>query len=168
MILKEAVKRLSFTISKGNKPNQNDVDAFNEVIRNLKLSEQETVQENLLFAKLYTFTLSELLSYYTDIDMANKEINRILSEPMAIEKLQLSLRRMELQNYFNRKKILDPFLKNKTANELEEIHERYKNKLPGLNALEFAKCGNNWDAESVKYNIENSINLSIKNFKNYV
>lgn len=168
MILKEAVKRLSFTISKGNKPNQNDVDAFNEVIRNLKLSEQETVQENLLFAKLYTFTLTELLSYYTDIDMANKEINRILSEPMAIEKLQLSLRRMELQNYFNRKKILDPFLKNKTTNELEEIHERYKNKLPELNALEFAKCGNNWDAESVKYNIENSINLSIKNFKNTI
>jgi len=168
MILKEAVKRLSFTISKGNKPNQNDVDAFNEIIRNLKLSEQETLQENLLFAKLYTFTLSELLAYYTDIEMANKEINRILSEPMAIEKLQMSLRRMELQNYFNRKKILDPFLKNKTANELEEIHERYKNKLPGLNVLEFEKCGNNWDAEAVKYNIENSINLSIKNFKNYV
>jgi len=141
MILKEAVKRLSFTISKGNKPNQNDVDAFNEIIRNLKLSEQETLQENLLFAKLYTFTLSELLAYYTDIEMANKEINKILSEPMAIEKLQLSLRRMELQNYFNRKKILDPFLKNKTANELEEIHERYKNKLPGLNVLEFEKCG---------------------------
>jgi hypothetical protein len=100
--------------------------------------------------------------------MANKEINRILSEPMAIEKLQLSLRRMELQNYFNRKKILDPFLKNKTANELEEIHERYKNKLPGLNVDEFLKCGNNWDTESVKYNIENSINLSIKNFKNTV
>ena len=33
---------------------------------------------------------------------------------------------------------------------------------------EFLKCGNNWDAEAVKYNIENSINLSIKNFKNYV
>jgi hypothetical protein len=168
MILKEAVKRLSFTISKGNKPNQNDVEAFNEIIRNLKLSEQETVQENLLFAKLYTFTLTELLAYYTDIEMANKEINRILSEPMATEKLQLSLRRMELQNYFNRKKILDPFLKNKTANELEEIHERYKNKLPGLNVDEFLKCGNNWDTESVKYNIENSINLSIKNFKNTV
>jgi hypothetical protein len=168
MILKEAVKRLSFTISKGNKPNQNDVDAFNEIIRNLKLSEQETVQENLLFAKLYTFTLTELLAYYTDIEMANKEINKILSEPMAIEKLQMSLRRMELHNYFNRKKILDPFLKNKTANELEEIHERYKNKLPGLNVDEFLKCGNNWDAEAVKYNIENSINLSIKNFKNYV
>jgi len=54
---------LSFTISKGNKPNQKDVDAFNEIIRNLKLSEQETVQENLLFSKLYIFPLSELLTY---------------------------------------------------------------------------------------------------------
>lgn len=168
MTLKEALKRLRFTIAKGNKPNQSDVEAFNFISEFLEKEQQKTIQDNLLFAKLYAFTLSELLNFYTDVDFANKEINRILSEPIGIEKLLLSLRRMELQNYFNRKKILDPFLKEKTASELEEIHKRYKDKLPQLDTMEFAKCGNNWDFETVKYQLETQINLSIQNFKNNV
>lgn len=168
MKLKDAFKRLSFTISKQNKPSQIDADAFNEIAKFFKINEEKTIQENLLFAKLYAFTLSELLNYYADVDFANKEINKILSKPICIEKLQLSLRRMELQNYFNQKNILDPFLKNKTAQELEEICERYKDKLPQLDSIEFAKCGNNWDLETIKYQLENSINLSIQNYKNNV
>ena len=166
MQLKEAFKRLRFTISKQNKPNQTDADAFNEISKYFELHQKDIVQDNLLFAKLYCFTLSELLSYYTDIDFANKELNKILSEPICIEKLQLRLKTMELRNYFNRKGILDPFLKTKTSSELEEIHKRYVDKLPELNALELLKCGNNWDLEAVKYNLESNINLSIQHFKN--
>jgi hypothetical protein len=168
MKLIEAFKRLRFTISKQNKPNQTDADAFNEISKYFELHHKDIIQDNLLFAKLYCFTLSELLSYYTDIDFANKEINKVLSEPICIEKLQLRLKNMELQNYFKRKNILDPFLKTKTFSELEEIHARYIDKLPELNAIEFAKCGNNWDKQSVIYQLENQINLSIQNFKNNV
>lgn len=170
MKLKDAFKRLSFTLSKQNKPNQTDVDAFNEIAKQFKLSEEKTIQDNLLFAKLYAFTLSELTNYYCDIDFANKQINKLLSEPiyLRIEILKNSLKRLELQNYFNQKRILDPFLKTKTADELEEIHNRYLDKLPELNAIDFAKCGNNWDFETVKYNLEHSINLSIQNLKNNV
>jgi hypothetical protein len=75
---------------------------------------------------------------------------------------------MELKNYFSRKGILDPFLKTKTVKELEEINERYKDKLPNLDPIEFLKCGNNWDSEAVKYQLESSINLSIQNFKNEI
>jgi hypothetical protein len=75
---------------------------------------------------------------------------------------------MEYRNYFSRKEILDPFLKTKTVKELEAIHESYKDKLPELNAIEFIKCGNNWDKEAVIYNLESNINLSIQNFKNNV
>lgn len=166
MKLSDAFKRLRFTISNQNKPNQNDADAFNEISKYFQLHQKDIIQDNLLFAKLYCFTLSELLSYYTDIDFANKELNKILSEPICIEKLQLRLMTMEFQNYFQRKKILDPFLKTKTASELEEIHSRYINKLPELNVIEFAKCGTNWDIESVKYQLELNINLSIQHFKN--
>lgn len=166
MKLTDAFKRLRFTISNQNKPNQNDADAFNEISKYFELHQKDIIQDNLLFAKLYAFTLSELLSYYTDIDFANKELNKVLSEPICLEKLQLRLKNMEFQNYFKRKNILDPFLKTKTVQELEEIHERYIDKLPELNAIEFAKCGNNWNLESVKYNLESSINLSIQNFKN--
>lgn len=168
--LKEAFKRLSFTISKGNKPNKADIEAYNEISKFFKMAEEKTIQDNLLFAKLYTLVLSDFLMYYTDIDFANKEINRVLAEPMElrINILQQRLKLMELQNYFNRKNILDPFLKTKNASELEEIHNRYIDKLPQLDSNEFLKCCNNWDIESVKYQLENNINLSLQNFKNYV
>jgi len=168
MKLSEAFNRLRYTISNQNKANQNDADAFNEISKYFELHQKDIIQDNLLFAKLYCFTLSELLSYYTDIDFANKELNKVLSEPICIEKLQLRLKTMELQNYFKRKIILDPFLKTKTAKELEEIHARYIDKLPELDAIEFSKCGNNWNIESVKYNLESSINLSIQHFKNEI
>jgi hypothetical protein len=75
---------------------------------------------------------------------------------------------MELRNYFAQRKILDPFLKTKTVKELEAIHERYLDKLPQLDPIEFAKVANNWNTDAVTYNLETSINLSIQNFKNNV
>ena len=170
MKLSEAFNRLRYTISNQNKANQNDADAFNEISKYFELHQKDIIQDNLLFAKLYAFTLSELLSYYTDVDFANKEINKILSEPIGLRLniLQYRLKNMELQNYFKRKRILDPFLKTKTVQELEEIHERYKDKLPELDVIEFSKCSNNWDIETVKYNLESNINLSIQHFKNEI
>jgi hypothetical protein len=168
MKLTEAFQRLRFTLTKQNKPNQTDIDAFNEIGKYFTLHQKDIIQDNLLFAKLYAFTLSELLIYYSDVDFANKELNKVLSEPVCIEKLSLSLRTMELKNYFAQKKILDPFLKTKTVKELEEIHERYLDKLPQLDPIEFAKVGNNWSEVEVIYNLESNINLSIQNFKNNV
>jgi len=166
MTIKEAFNRLRFTLSKGNKPNQTDIEAFNEIGKYFALHQKDIVQDNLLFAKLYAFTLSELLTYYSDVDFANKELNKVLSEPICIDKLSLSLRTMELRNYFAQRKIIDPFLKTKTVKELEEIHERYLDKLPQLDPIEFGKVGNNWSKEAVIYNLESSINLSIQHFKN--
>jgi hypothetical protein len=170
MKLKEAFDRLRFTLSKQNKPNQTDIEAFNEIGKYFALHQKDIIQDNLLFAKLYAFTLSELLTYYSDVDFANKELNRILSDPMQLRVniLQLKLKNMEYRNFFSRKGILDPFLKTKTVKELEAIHERYLDKLPQLDPIEFAKVGNNWDKESVIYNLESNINLSIQNFKNNV
>ena len=170
MKLTDAFKRLRFTISNQNKPNQTDAEAFNEISKYFELHHKDIIQDNLLFAKLYAFVLAELLQHYTEIEFAQKQLNKILSEPIEdrIEYLYMNLKTMELQNYFKRKKILDPFLKTKTSKELEEIHERYKDTIPELDPLEFAKCGNNWDKESVIYQLENQINLSIQNFKNNV
>jgi hypothetical protein len=167
MKIKEAIKRLRFTIAKQNKPNQTDAEALNEVLKLLEFEQNKTFQDNLLFAKIYAFMLSELTNHYCDVDFANKEINAVLKAPieLIIENLVQSLKRMEMQNYFQQKKILDPFLKTKTAIELEKIHERYKDKIPQLDPIEFIKVGNNWDFNSVKYQLETAVNLSIQNFK---
>ena len=168
MKLKQAFDRLKFTISKQNKPNEKDIEAFNKLAEYFDKQNKDIIQENLLFAKLYAYLLSELTNHYTEIDKANKEINKILSEPidLRIEYLLLKAKEMELRNYFERKRILDPFLKDKTAKELEETHKRYLDTLPQLDPIEFAKCGNIWNKESIVYNLETNINLSITNFKN--
>lgn len=170
LTLKESFDRLYFTISKQNKPNQTDADAFAIICENYEKQKQSTTKENLLFAKLYAFTIAEFTNHYTDIDFANKQLNKILSEPMDVrlEFLMMKLKEMEYRNYFSQKNVLDPFLKTKTFTELESVHETHKNRIPELNALDFAKCGNNWDYSSVIYQLENQINLSIQNFKNNV
>lgn len=170
MKLKEAFDRLKFTISKQNKPNEKDIEAFNKLAEYFDLQNKDVIQENLLFAKLYAFVLSEFTNHYTEIDRANKEINKILSEPLdlRLEYLLIKTKEMELRNYFKRKRILDPFLQNKTVQELEEIHERHLQTLPDLDPIEFAKSGNNWNKDLIIYNLETNINLSIQNFKNNV
>lgn len=170
MKLKQAFDRLKFTISKQNKPNEKDIEAFNKLAEYFEMNQTNVIQENLLFAKLYSFVLSEFTNHYTELDRANKEINKILSEPLdlRIEYLLIKAKEMELRNYFKRKRILDSFLKDKTVDELEEIHKRHLNTLPDLDPIEFAKCGNNWNKESITYNLETNINLSIQNFKNNV
>lgn len=170
MKLKQAFDRLKFTISKQNKPNEKDIEAFNKLAEYFDKQNKDVIQENLLFAKLYAFVLSEFTNHYTEVDRANKEINKILSEPLdlRIEYLLLKVKEMEIRNYFERKRILDPFLKDKTVKELEETHKRYLETLPQLDPIEFAKCGNAWNKESIIYNLETNINLSIQNFKNNV
>jgi hypothetical protein len=170
MKLKQAFDRLKFTISKQNKPNATDIEAFNKLAEYFDKQNTDVIQENLLFAKLYAFVLSEFTNHYTDLDRANKEVNKILSEPidLRIEYLLIKAKEMELRNYFQRKRILDPFLKDKTVKELEETHKRYLDTLPLLDPIEFARCGNNWNKESIIYNLETNINLSIQNFKNNV
>ena len=170
MKLKQAFERLKFTISNQNKPNTTDIEAFNKLAEYFELNQKDVIQNNLLFAKLYAFVLSEFTNHYTELDRANKEINKILSEPidLRIEYLLIKAKEMELRNYFKRKRILDPFLNDKTVSELEEIHERHLKTLPDLDPIEFAKCGNNWNKESIIYNLETNINLSIQNLKNNV
>lgn len=170
MKVDDAIKRLTFTISKQNKPNENDVLALNTIIELLNLTNKKVINENLLFVKLYTFLLCEFSKNYTDIDFANGQVNKILQEPMEnrIKWLAYRLKDLEYRNYFNRKNILDPFLKEKTTDELEQIHERYKNQLPELNTDEFFKLSEKWNREAVVYILENQINLSIQNFKTNV
>lgn len=170
MKLKEAFSRLRFTLGNQNKPNQKDIDAFNEIAKQFKLSETETIQDNLLFAKLYTYVLAEFVNHYTDVQFANKQLNKVLNESMELRtnKLLYNLKQMEYRNYFNNKKVLDPFLKTQTVEELEQVHNRYKDEIKSLDVQEFNNLSNKWDINSVIYNIETSINLSIQNFKNNV
>jgi len=160
MKLKEAFSRLSFTISKQNKPNQLDADAFNLLVDHFKASEQKTIQENLLFAKLYTFLLKEFTMHYNNIDEANKQVNKILSESMEV-RIQMLLTQLKLSEVTQ--VFADPILENKSGEELKEVFKRH----PKFEK-DFLTCFDWWDKENVTSHLNTNINLSITNFKNHV
>jgi len=70
MKLRDAVSRCKFTIANGNKPNQTDVEAYNMVLEFLHKTQEKTIQDNLLFAKLYALTLEKLTENYGDVNFA--------------------------------------------------------------------------------------------------
>lgn len=160
MKIKDAFKRLHFTISNGNKPNGTDAEAFNDICEIFKQQEEKTIQDNLLFAKLYTLTLEKLTGTYNDVDFANKRLNDILSEPMnlRIECLTSVLKVVEVTQVF-----ADPILSEKSGEELKVVFERY----PKFQA-DFATCYEWWSKENVTAHLNTNINLSIQKFKNYV
>lgn len=160
MKLKEAIKRLGFTISKQNKPNQTDADAFNLIIDYFKASEEKTIQENLLFAKLYAYTLQEFTRCYDNPDIANKKLNELLSQTMEmrIEMLLRQLKYTELHNCFK-----DPILQNKSYEELRAVFNTHKKF-----EKEFLTCWDWWNYENTSKHLETNINLSIQKFKNHV
>ena len=71
MKLREAISRLGFTISKANRPNEKDIEAYNCILEVLEQTQTKTIQDNLLFAKLYAYTLQEFTKHYGDVDFAN-------------------------------------------------------------------------------------------------
>lgn len=160
MKLKEAFSRLGFTISKQNKPNQLDADAFNSLVDQFKKIEEKTVQENLLFAKLYAYVLGKMAGHYSDVDGAQKHLNKLLEQPFetTVKILEMELRAMEVRQVFN-----DEFLNDQSPKKLRETIIKY----PKLKT-EFNACWDYWDNENVKSHLKSNINLSIQNFKNHV
>jgi hypothetical protein len=156
--LADAISRLKFTISKGNKPAQADIESFNKIAEYLREVQEKTVQENLLFAKLYSYLLEQLVLRYGDVKFAQKELGKILSDPMSmrIELLTMTMQQAEVTQVF-----ADPMLKGKSGDELKEIFARY----PKFES-DFLACFDWWTKETVTSALETSINLSIQKFKN--
>lgn len=160
MNLKKSISRIGFTIANQNKPNDTDVDAFNFLCDHLKKVEEKTIQDNLLFAKLYAYLLGKLLSHYNNVDEANKYLNKILQQPFlnTVGILEMELRAMEVRQVF-----ADDFLQNQKPADVKKTLENYPNF-----SKEFLACWEYWDNENVISNLKANVNLSLQNFKNNV
>lgn len=160
MKIKDAFRRLHFTISKKNKPNEEDAEAFNDICEVFKQQEEKTIQNNLLFAKLYAYVLGKMAAHYSDVDGAQKHLNKLLSQPFeaTIKILEMELRAMEVRQVF-----ADPMLDSQSPSKLKETIGNY----PKLKT-DFLTCWEYWDNDNVKAHLKSNINLSIQKFKNYV
>lgn len=156
----DAFKRLSFTLSKRNKPNDTDIEAFNKIIEDYNKIASENTKEHYLFAKLYAVILRVNSEYRGDVSEANKDINKILSEPLEfhLQRLLMILKHQNLTNYFNSKQIYDPLLN-------KENFERYKNLFPEISAKGIKYADEAWNIDTLKAYFEFNVNQSIINFK---
>lgn len=159
MKLSEAFSRYKFQVTSGNKPNEKDVEAFNTIAAYFQSVQEKTIQENRLFAKLYTYMLGKFTPHYNDVDAANAHLNKVLQQPMnaLLQTLELELRAMEI-----RQVIPDPILSELSPKATKEKLEQY----PNL-ATQFMEAWDFWDLENVQSHIETQVNLSIQKFKNY-
>lgn len=165
MKLSQAVNKLSWRLAPDEKgvfkqflPNQNDKEAFNTILTYINKTQEETVQENLLFAKLYAFVLCGMIRKYDDIDFSNKQLNKVLSEPMSyrIEMLLTALKYSELDKCFKSVNV-----HGKSEQDLKEIFSVHKKVQEN-----FLTCWEWWDKDNVISHLNTNINLSIHEYKN--
>jgi hypothetical protein len=104
MKLKEAIQRLSFTVSKQNKPNATDAEALNKILDYLNNSIKKEINENEMFAKLYVYLLfNEVIFYKGDVDMSQAKINDVLKQPLIdlYENFRMSFNAIALNNFLH-------------------------------------------------------------------
>jgi len=168
MQTKDAISRLSYTISKGNKPNDNDKVALNAVISFINKSDTEAVQSHLCFAKLYAFVLNNFLHNHQDINVANKMINKELSLPFDhhAKMLQMNLKNIELGNFFNSKNVTDNAILNRSGIDRIEKAAEYKKVFPELTIKEMQEAYEMWDYDNVMAHLKRNINESLTAYKN--
>jgi hypothetical protein len=166
---KDAFNRLGFTLSKGNKPNNTDLEAFNFLVETFNKTIEKTTQENRLFAKLYILTLKDYTAKYNDIEFAKKEVNKYLASISvlnACEQLFIQLRYMELNNYFEALNIKETCFNGQSVNELKENILQNKETFKNVDVKEFLEVFDTWDIDNVISLVNTTITLAIHNYKN--
>lgn len=82
MNLIQAIKRLSFTTSNGNKANDSDVDALNVIIQWINNEKEKRINENRYFGKMVIYTYLRELDHFQDSNLAERKIHDILERPL--------------------------------------------------------------------------------------
>ena len=80
MNLKECIRRLRYTFTNKNKPNETDIIALNEILQTLGNYQNKGVEDNRVFAKMLCLYIKD--KYYN----SNQDINQTLkSSPLLVQ-----------------------------------------------------------------------------------
>ncbi len=103
MKITKSVQRIGWRFSQGKpfQPNQNDIEAYNDIVDYVGINQKETIVDNVLFTKMYIYLLGEFLNYYgTTVNdpILQKELHKILDSDMSslIEQFRSKANHQEL------------------------------------------------------------------------
>lgn len=160
----ESLKRIRWRVSNGTyKPNQIDVDAVNFLCEWVTREKEKTILQNQLFAKLYTMYFSELLLHYQNINVAQKEINNQLSQPISNH---VEVFRMRFNDCVMADFSAKIGLSKKHPMLLSDEENKKESEILQANQLEILEHINKYTFEQVGKSLENQITEAINNYKN--
>ena len=163
--INKSIERLVYTISKQNKPNNNDAEALNNIILFYNEVTGSDIKKNLLFAKLYIFLYSNFIKTYESEEMAQSKIHQILDTDIDILFLQLKddLNSLEITEFFKRQGVENENII-ASENKINEIKELNKQRLKTIDITKFKKEYQEIDIETIKDNLTAMINLALRMF----
>lgn len=144
-----------------NKIFQEDIDALKIVAENYTESKNETVNDNLLFAKLVSLCLTQNIIHYGSIELAVERLRSDLelSFNAHVDTLASTINNHNLLNYFNSIGLKDwknekELLENKTI-----IKEHQKQMIENIK--------DSYSTKKVRNKLGNTVNDLLKNIKYY-
>ena len=160
MTIAQSINRLSYTIKNQNKPNTSDVNALNEVISFINQTTKTEVHENELFAKLYVSNLIMQLRLTSNLDLAQKNVNKILKMKLITlyEHARMDVNVVEIKDYFNNKGMLHPYSNENIKNNSKLAAE--------INPIEFNDVCQTWDYAETETNLNAMITFALNHYKN--
>jgi len=163
--INKSIERLVYTISKQNKPNNNDAEALNNIILFYNEVTGAEIQKNILFAKLYIFLYSNFIKSYQSDDIAQSKIHEVLDTDIDVLFLQLKddLNTLEMTDFFKRQGVENENII-ASENKINEIKELNKERFKKIDITKFKKEYQEIDVETIKDNLKAMINLSLRMF----
>jgi hypothetical protein len=130
----EAIKRLRFTLSKGNKPNQTDIEALNSILLFFDSTQKKQVEDNRIFAKLLAIDLKYRYERCNDdINSALKNLSQDLKQKLEfhIGLLSAKMTTSQITNYIKgltievpESEFNDPIALANRENDFWDMHQR--------------------------------------------
>lgn len=114
MKIEQQLQRIAWRLGSGKAftPNQNDIEAYNDIAEYIDMKQKQQVIDNQLFGKLYIFVYREFVRHYkaTVMDeIPQKELNKILARDVNSLLLEVmeDLNMFELKNAIEAKRHKD-------------------------------------------------------------
>lgn len=160
MNIAKSINRLSYTIQNQNKPNTSDANALNYIMEFINQTTKQEVHENELFAKLYVSNLIMQLRLTSNLDLAQKNVNKILKINLITlyEHARIDVNVVEIKDYFNNKGFKEPY-----SNENIKLNSKLADE---INPIEFNDVCQTWDYAETETNLNAMITFALNHYKN--
>jgi hypothetical protein len=168
MKIKEALQRLGFTISKQNKPNATDAEAFNKILWFVNESIEHNPNRNILFAKLYLYTYRVMYQLYGNDEVVQNRLHTILSQPIDFHysNVKDTINTFELRDYLNNNGIRSTFGDYLSKPERELIEEETQKNIAKAEQDEILQMVEYYNDEEIRLAMNSLITLALKTYTN--